>query len=89
MNAKPYFETVRDVYVDAAAKLYKAAVEADPETSDADGYLRRGNEMRDMALETWTLTTRQENYLGRLKARAELATPEGREMHRIVAKLTQ
>jgi hypothetical protein len=88
MNPKPYFETVRDVYVTAARSLYKAAIEADFETADPGQYLARANEMRNLALETWPLTTRQEMDLGRLRAQAELNTPEGREHRdRIVAKL--
>lgn len=90
MNQKPYFESVRDVYVSAAAELYKLAVGADFETADPVQFLAQGNEMRNRALETWTLTSRQESRLAGLKARAELNTTEGQaHKQRILDKLKE
>lgn len=69
---KPYFENVADIYYRTAVSFYQSAILADPETADSAGYLRRGNEMRDMALEAWPLSVRQENRLNRKKRAAEM-----------------
>lgn len=78
MTPRPYFESVRDVYVRSARELYRLGAAADAETADPGQYLGRGDQMRSLAQATWTLTTRQENDLYRLRCRCEDNTPEGR-----------
>ena len=77
---RPYFESVRDVYVRTAGDLFKLAAVADPETADPEQFIARGREALNQAHETWPLTVRQDRYLYRLLARAEANTSEGRAM---------
>ena len=89
MTTKPYFETVRDLYVKLACDFYKLAAEADFETGDPAAYLNRGRNAETKAHEAWPVTTRQDRRLGSLKAQAELNTREGRELRdRIIAQLS-
>jgi hypothetical protein len=75
---RPYFESVRDVYLTAARELYKLAAQADPETADPESFLARGEALERQAHETWPATTRQERQLYRLRCLAEANTKEGR-----------
>lgn len=77
--SRPYFESVRDVYLTAARELYKLAAQADPETADPESFLARGEEQERKAHETWPVTTRQDRQLYRLKCKAQANTREGRE----------
>lgn len=74
---RPYFESVRDVYIKAAGELYKLAAVADTETADPDQFLARGDELRNKAHETWPLSVRQDRRLYMLRARGEANTREG------------
>lgn len=75
---RPYFESVRDVYIKAASDLYKLAATADPETADPENFLARGDELRNKAHETWPLSVRQDRRLYMLRAQGEANTREGR-----------
>lgn len=87
---RPYFESVRDVYIKAASDLYKLAATADPETADPEQFLARGDELRNKAHETWPLSVRQDRRLYMLRGKAQANTREGRELRdRIIAKLAE
>jgi hypothetical protein len=84
----PYFESVRDVFVRAACEFYKLAADADFETADAEGYIRHGRTAERQAHEMWPVTVRQDRRMSSLRAKAEINTPEGRELRdRIIKKL--
>ena len=76
---RPYFESVRDVYIKAASDLYKLAATADPETADPEQFLARGDELRNKAHETWPLSVRQDRRLYMLRAKGYANTREGRD----------
>ncbi len=75
---RPYFQNVQAILFDAARKMYRAGAAADPDTDDAAGYLKRGDELRDRGFETWTVSTRDERQLYRLRAQCEANTADGR-----------